>query len=143
MDLSHAEISEVTGVSEIAIATRLTRIRERKDSKQGGRHRMNGQDELRELWKNQPSCGMTRGEDILTIVQNRIRRFDRIIAARNVVECVAAAAVGVFFVVSAVRLPTAIMKTGALVIAPGAAWIIFLYSSIREVVGQRRSQPEP
>ena len=86
---------------------------------------MNSQDELRELWCSQPSLKTTKGEDMLALVQKRTSRFDRIITIRNAVECVAAGIVATFFLVNAVRTHEVLQRTGSLVIAVGALWIIF------------------
>jgi len=86
---------------------------------------MNGQDELREIWSSQPLCGELKGEEIMEVVQRKIRHFDRAIALRNLLECIAAVAVAVFFVWSAFRMPNAVMKTGSIVVAAGAVWIVY------------------
>ena len=86
---------------------------------------MNGQDELQEIWNSQPLRGNVKGEEIMELVQTKIRRFDRTIALRNLRECIAAAIVAVFFVWSAFRMPNAVMKTGSIVVATGAVWIVY------------------
>ncbi len=86
---------------------------------------MNGQDELREIWSSQPLCGDVKGEEIMEMVQRKIRHFDRAIALRNLLECIAAVVVAVFFAWSAFRMPNAVMKTGSIVVAAGAVWIVY------------------
>lgn len=86
---------------------------------------MNGKDELRELWSSQPPRGETEREEIMALVQKKTRRFDRMIAARNLVECLAAGLVIVLFVGLGLRTHDALMKTGFLIVAAGAAWIIY------------------
>ncbi len=86
---------------------------------------MNNEDELKELWKSQPASGIVKGNEMLEIVEKKMQKFDRMIAMRNRVECIAAAAVVIFFTWTAVRAPNVVMKAGSLVVAAGAAWIIF------------------
>jgi len=85
---------------------------------------MNGRDELRELWSSQPPCEK-KGEDIVVIVQKKIRHFDGAIAVRNLVECIAAGIVVLCFGWLGVRTHDALMRAGFLVIAAGGAWIIY------------------
>lgn len=100
---------------------------------------MNGQDELREIWSSQTPSGNVRGEEIMEMVQRNIRRFDRMIAIRNAMECIAAAVVVVFFAWSAFRVPNGVAKTGSVVVAAGAVWII--YYLLRHGQAQGRIDP--
>ena len=86
---------------------------------------MNGQDELHDLWCSQPSLKTGRGEDMLRFVQSRTNRFDRAMAVRNWIECVAAGVVAAIFGFSALGAEDALARAGSLVIAASAAWIIF------------------
>lgn len=86
---------------------------------------MNGEDELQKLWKSQPPCGSVKGNEMLEIVEKRMQKFDRMITMRNRLECIAAAAVVIFFTWTAFHTPNVVMKGGSLVVAGGAAWIIF------------------
>jgi hypothetical protein len=86
---------------------------------------MNGEDELQKLWTSQTPCGSVKGNEMLEIVEKKMRKFDRMIAVRNRLECVAAAAVVIFFTWTAAHTPNVVMKAGSLVVAGGAAWIIF------------------
>ena len=86
---------------------------------------MNGEDELQKLWKSQPPCGSVKGNDMLEIVEKKMQKFDRMIAWRNRVECIAAAAVAIFFTWTAVHVPNILMKAGSLVVAGGGVWIIY------------------
>lgn len=86
---------------------------------------MNDEDELQKLWKSQPPCGSVKGNDMLEVVQKKMQKFDRMIAMRNRLECIAAAAVVIFFTWTAFHTPNAVMKVGSLIVAGGAAWIIF------------------
>lgn len=86
---------------------------------------MNAQDDLREIWHSQPALPARTGEDIMTMVQERTRRFDRTIWMRNLIECIAGGVVCVLFLWVAVRNPDTITKTGALIVAASAVWIIF------------------
>ncbi len=86
---------------------------------------MNDEDELQKLWKSQPPFGGVKGNEMLEIVEKKMQKFDRMIAIRNRVECIAATAVVIFFTWTAFHAPNIVMKTGSLVVAGGAAWIIF------------------
>ena len=86
---------------------------------------MNGEDELQKLWKSQPPCGSVKGNDMLEIVEKKMQKFDRMIAIRNRVECIAAAAVAIFFTWTAFHAPNIVMKAGCLVVAGGGVWIIY------------------
>ena len=86
---------------------------------------MNEQDELRDLWTSQLPCGKAKGEDIVALVQKTIRHFDRVIAVRNMLECIAGGAVALFFGLQGLRTHDYVMRTGSLVVAAGAAWIIY------------------
>jgi hypothetical protein len=85
---------------------------------------MNGQDELRELWCSQPTL-TAGGKDMLEFVQKRTNHFDRIMAVRNWMECIAAGVVLAIFGFSAVRAGDALVRAGCMVIAASAAWTIF------------------
>lgn len=86
---------------------------------------MNEQDELHSLWSSQPSSKTWRGEDMLKFVQKKTNHFDRVMALRNWMECIAACVVVVLFGFSALRAEDALVRAGFLVVAAGAAWIIF------------------
>ncbi len=86
---------------------------------------MKEQDELRNLWCGQPLATGMKGEEIMAAVQNRIHRFDRMIARRNLTEYIAAGLVIALFSWFAFRTNDSLMRAGFLVIASGAAWIIF------------------
>ncbi len=86
---------------------------------------MNDKDELHDLWLSQPQSSNTKGNDMLEMVQTKLKKFDRMVAWRNRIECIAAAAVALFFTWRALRAPNAIMKTGCMVVVGGAAWIVF------------------
>lgn len=86
---------------------------------------MNGQDELRELWCSQPTLKTTGGKDMLEFVKKRTTHFDRIMAVRIWMECIAAGVVVAIFGFSAVRAGDALVRAGCLMIAVSAAWIIF------------------
>ena len=86
---------------------------------------MNGEDELRELWCGQASLKTVKGEDMLALVQRKTSGFDRIIAVRNWMECVASAVVMACFAYFAFKAHNTLVRAGCLIIAAGAAWIIF------------------
>ena len=86
---------------------------------------MNSQDELHDLWCSQPSSKTGRGEDMLEFVQKRTSHFDRAMAVRNWMECIAAGVVMAAFGFSALRTEDLLVRAGSLVVAASAAWIIF------------------
>ncbi len=61
----------------------------------------------------------------MTMIQQRTQRFDRTIWIRNLVECIAGGVVFALFVWVVVRNPDTITKTGALIVAASAVWIVF------------------
>jgi hypothetical protein len=86
---------------------------------------MNDRDELDELWASQPRRPQMKGEDMLEMVIRKASRFDRMIAIRNAVECVAAGAVAVIFGTMAFNATNALMRAGNAVVAASGLWIIF------------------
>ena len=86
---------------------------------------MSGQDELRELWCSQPSSKAAKGEDMLALVQRKTKGFDRMIAVRNWMECLGSVIVAASFAYFAFKTHNTLVRAGCLVIAAGAAWIIF------------------
>jgi hypothetical protein len=80
---------------------------------------------LRDLWTSQPPYSKAKGEDIMALVQKKIRHFDRRIALRNLLECIAGGVVGVFFGFEGLRTHDYVIKTGSLIVAAGAAWIVY------------------
>lgn len=93
---------------------------------------MNGGDELRDLWSSQPPFGNTKGEEIMALVQRKTKRFERMIMIRNWTECLAAAVVTVAFSVLAILTGDALTRTGAVIVAASAAWIIYYISRHRK-----------
>jgi hypothetical protein len=81
--------------------------------------------ELHDLWQSQPQSNNTKGNDMLEMVQKKLKKFDRMIAWRNRIECIAAAAVAIFLTWTALHVPNAVMKVGCMVVVGGAAWIVF------------------
>jgi hypothetical protein len=92
---------------------------------QNGQSDQNGQDELRDLWNSQPPCAKSKGEEIMALVQNKIRQLDRVIYVRNWLECIAGGVVAVFFGWQALRAHDILMRIGFIVVAASAVWIIF------------------
>lgn len=86
---------------------------------------MNEHDELRELWCSEPSSKTTQAEDMLEFVQRKANHFDRIIVARNWIECITAGVVMVVAGSFAFRADNGLVKAAWLVIAASMAWIIF------------------
>jgi membrane protein YdbS with pleckstrin-like domain len=87
---------------------------------------MNTQNELRDLWLNEAGCQPAKGgEEMLTLVIEKTRTFDRQIAVRNALECMAAAFVVGLFAWFAWTAPNAIMRAGMAIVAFSGVWIAF------------------
>ena len=101
---------------------------------------MTTQDEIRELWlggtASQPG---KRGEEMLTLVIERTRSFDRRIAIRNVTECLAAALVTGIFGWFAWKAPNGISRAGMAIVALSGVWIA--YYILRYGGGPKRLDP--
>ena len=86
---------------------------------------MNSHDELRDLWCGQPPASEKKGEDMLAMVQRRMQRFDRTVAARNWRESIAGGIVILFFGWCALITHDELMRAGYFVIVAGSAWMIY------------------
>jgi hypothetical protein len=86
---------------------------------------MNSNDELRDLWQHPAGEPARTGEDMLTLVIEKTRKMDRQIASRNTRECLAAAAVTIFFGWFAWRAPGFIERIGWAITALSGIWIAF------------------
>ena len=87
---------------------------------------MNTQDDFRNLWHSEAGIQpATRGEEMLTLVIERTRRFDRQIAVRNSIECIASALVVGMFAWFAWRAPNEIIRAGMAIVALSGVWIAF------------------
>jgi hypothetical protein len=85
---------------------------------------MTTHDDLRDLWHDQRGqLSEKNGEEMLAHVIERTRAFDRRIAVRNAVECVAAALVVVLFSWFAWKAPNEVIRAGMIVVALSGAWI--------------------
>lgn len=88
------------------------------------------QDELSNLWQNQAASSSSlqkekEGEEMLTMVIERTRKFDRRILLRNVREVVAAFIVSGIFAWFAWRAPSGLEKIGDAIVAASGVWITF------------------
>jgi hypothetical protein len=87
---------------------------------------MNSTDELRNLWRSgaamQPG---KRGEEMLSLVIEKTRSFDRRIAVRNIIECLAAAFVFYLFSFFAWKAPNAVTRAGMAIVALSGVWIAY------------------
>jgi hypothetical protein len=88
------------------------------------------QDELSILWRTNDSSSSTlqkekEGEEMLTMVIERTRKFDRQILLRNVREVVAAFIVTGIFAWFAWRAPSGLEKIGHVIVAASGIWIAF------------------
>ena len=87
-------------------------------------------DPLCDLWRSaSPSASSSsmekEGEEMLTMVIERTRSFDRRIAVRNAIECVAAFVVAGTFAWFAWKAPSGLEKIGAAMVAASGLWIAF------------------
>ena len=87
-------------------------------------------DPLCDLWRSQsPSASSfskeKEGEEMLTMVIERTRSFDRRIAVRNTIECVAAFLVAGVFAWFAWKAPSGLEKIGAAIVAASGLWIAY------------------
>jgi hypothetical protein len=96
-------------------------------------------DELRELWHTPGPRPGKRGEEMLTLVIEKTRTFDRQIAVRNAVECIAAALVVAMFGWFALKAPNEIVRIGMIVVALSGIWIA--YYILRYAGGPKNLDP--
>jgi hypothetical protein len=86
---------------------------------------MNGSQDLEHLWKTQPVDPAVKGEEMRTIILNRLEKFDRTIRRRNTRETVAAAAVATVFTYVAWGQHNGIGRAGSVILVLSALWIIY------------------
>jgi hypothetical protein len=86
---------------------------------------MNGKDELRELWCTQAYAAVTKGEQLMKLIEKKTKRFDRVIRVRNFLECAGATVVAVMYAVSAARTHDDVQRVGFIVISASAIWIMY------------------
>src|ERR1022692_484195 len=85
---------------------------------------MMNRDQLCDLWHGEsPSPIEKEGKEMLTMVIERTRSFDRRIAVRNAVECVADVLVVGIFTWLAWRAPSVLERLGDGMVAASAIWI--------------------
>jgi len=86
---------------------------------------MNSNDELRDLWQQQPAAPVRKGEDMLTLVIERTRKLDRQIAGRNTREVCGALFVAIVFAVMAWNAQGEIERLGWAITAASGIWIAY------------------
>jgi hypothetical protein len=101
-------------------------------------------DKLNDLWRSEaPSSSRLQkekeGEDMLTMVIERTRKFDRRILLRNVREVVAAAIVTGIFAWFAWKAPAGLERIGDVIVAASGVWITFYL--LRSGSGPRALDP--
>jgi hypothetical protein len=97
-------------------------------------------DQLCDLWHGEsPSPIEKEGEEMLSMVIERTRSFDRRIAVRNAIECVAALGVVGIFAWFAWRAPSLLERAGNAMVAASGLWIA--YYILRFGSGPRRLDP--
>jgi hypothetical protein len=97
------------------------------------------QDELRELWSSQPSVATTTGEDLMRRVEERTRKFDRRVRARNLREIIASVIGGVVLGWTMLGTHDPWKITGGAVMELGLAVIIYVLLRY----GQAGGEPDP
>jgi hypothetical protein len=87
---------------------------------------MTTQDELRNLWHSGMGAQSAKGgEEMLALVIEKTRSFDRRIAVRNAIEAAASALVFCIFGFFAWKAPSVIIRVGMAIVALSAVWIAF------------------
>lgn len=86
---------------------------------------MNSNDELKNLWQQQPAARIPQGEDMLTVVIERTRKLDRQIASRNTREAGAALLLIAIFAVLAWHAPGWIDRIGWGLTSASGVWIVY------------------
>jgi hypothetical protein len=85
---------------------------------------MNETDELAELWKSTPVAPV-RSEEVLTAVQGRIKKFDRMIFMRNLRECAASLIVSGVFLWMALGIREPWQRAGSWILVVSGLFIAF------------------
>jgi hypothetical protein len=97
-------------------------------------------DQLCDLWHGEfPSPDKKEGGEMLNMVIERTRSFDRRIAVRNTIECVAGLGVAGIFAWFAWRAPSLLERAGNAIVAASGLWIAFYI--VRFGSGPRRLDP--
>jgi hypothetical protein len=97
-------------------------------------------DQLCDLWHGESHSPIEKeGEEMLTMVIERTRSFDRRIAVRNAIECVAAFVVVGIFAWFAWRASGLLERVGNAMVAASGLWIA--YYILRFGSGPRRLDP--
>jgi hypothetical protein len=86
---------------------------------------MNPNDDLQELWCSQPIVTARNKEELVELVQQKTRQFDRMIFMRNLRECGAALVVTAMFGFIAARTADPLQRSGYIIVAASGLWIIF------------------
>lgn len=101
---------------------------------------MTSGDELRQIWNSQTtSQELKGGEEMLSMVIEKTRAFDRKIASRNTRECFAGLLVAGFFAWSAWEAPSPLERLGWMVVALSGVW--YVYYLLRYGGGPKRLDP--
>jgi glucan phosphoethanolaminetransferase (alkaline phosphatase superfamily) len=100
---------------------------------------MTPQDELRNLWHSGAVTPGKGEQEMLALVIEKTRAFDRRITGRNVAEVAAGAFVFCLFAFFAWKAPHPIMRLGAAIVALSAVWIS--YYILRFGAGPKRLDP--
>jgi hypothetical protein len=97
-------------------------------------------DELRQIWSSQRDFERTKGgEEMLASVIEKTRTLDRMVAARNMRECLAGVFVAAFFAWAAWSAPSVLERLGMTIVSLTGAW--YAYYLPRYGKGPRRLDP--
>jgi hypothetical protein len=97
------------------------------------------QDELLELWNSQPSVATTTGEELMRKVEERTKKFDRRVRARNVREIIASVIGGVVLGWAMWGTHDPWKITGGAIMEIGL--VVIIYVLLR--YGQSGAEPDP
>lgn len=101
---------------------------------------MSARNELRDLWQSGAELRSAKGgEEMLALVIEKTRAFDRRITGRNVAEVAAAAFVFCIFAFFAWKAPNLTIRAGAAIVALSEVWIA--HYILRFGTGPKRLDP--
>jgi hypothetical protein len=96
--------------------------------------------ELRQIWSSQRAFERTKGgEEMLASVIEKTRTLDRMVAARNMRECLAGVFVAGFFAWAAWSAPSVLERIGMTIVSLTGAW--YAYYLPRHGKGPRQLDP--
>src|SRR6516164_4417414 len=97
------------------------------------------QDELQELWSSQPSVATTTGEELMKMIEERTKKFDRRVRARKLREIIASIFGGLVLGWTMLGRHDAWKITGGAVMEIGL--VVIIYVLLR--YGKAGAEPDP